>query len=66
MDPKRKASYGALISIFLILAIVVVGAFYVWGKRISQEGPTVTLPDQTIYETASSTDDTTSGTMQGL
>ena len=33
---KRNASYGALISIIIILAIVVVGAFYSWGKRIEQ------------------------------
>lgn len=33
---KKNASYGALISITIILAIVVVGAFYSWGKRIEQ------------------------------
>ncbi len=33
---KKNASYGALISIIIILAIVVVGAFYSWGERIEK------------------------------
>lgn len=37
MDPQKNASYGALISIVLILAIVVIGAFYVWGERIKEQ-----------------------------
>ena len=49
---KRNASYGALISIIIILAIVVVGAFYSWGERIEKnnvqpvinEVPGVTAP----------------------
>ncbi len=36
---KENASYGALISIVIILALVVVGAFYSWGKRIEQNQP---------------------------
>jgi len=37
-QPERKrASYGALISIVLILLIVIVGAFYAWGQRIASE-----------------------------
>jgi hypothetical protein len=59
MDPKPNASYGALISIILILAIVVVGAFYVWDQRVSQTGQNVTLPTQTVDETGSSTDAST-------
>ena len=36
MNPQKNASYGALISIVLILVIIVIGAFYVWGERINQ------------------------------
>jgi uncharacterized protein HemX len=32
----RNASWGALISITIILAMVIVGAFYSWGKRIRE------------------------------
>ena len=34
---RRNASWGAIISITIILAMVIVGAFYAWGERISQE-----------------------------
>jgi uncharacterized protein HemX len=33
----KNASWGALISIAIILAMVIVGAFYAWGQRISEE-----------------------------
>ena len=32
----RNASWGAIISITIILAMVIIGAFYSWGQRISQ------------------------------
>ncbi len=52
MDPNQpNASYGALISIVLILAIVVVGAFYVWGKRVSEQGKVIELPPMTSTTT---------------
>ncbi|MBP6860606.1 MAG: hypothetical protein KBC38_03550 [Candidatus Pacebacteria bacterium] len=44
MPPKKNASYGALISIFLILAIVVIGAFYVWGERIEKRKAPLPTP----------------------
>lgn len=35
--PSPKAqSWGALISIGVIVLMVVVGAFYAWGKRVSE------------------------------
>lgn len=34
---RRNASWGAILSIFIILVMVVVGAFYAWGQRISEE-----------------------------
>lgn len=46
-EQKRNASYGALISIVIILLIVIVGAFYAWGSRIASEripSPEVQLP----------------------
>jgi hypothetical protein len=33
----RNASWGAIISITIILAMVIIGAFYAWGQRISEE-----------------------------
>ena len=33
----RDASWGAVISITIILTMVIVGAFYSWGQRISEE-----------------------------
>lgn len=49
-NAKKDASYGALISIVLILAIIVVGAFYVWGQRIEQNGQVIELPEATTTE----------------
>jgi hypothetical protein len=54
MDPKPNASYGALISIVLILAIIVVGAVYVWGQRIEERAK------NTQAQASSSTDSTSS------
>jgi len=33
----KNASWGAIISIVIILAMVIIGAFYAWGQRISEE-----------------------------
>lgn len=33
---QKQQSYGALISVILILLMIVVGAFYAWGKRVSE------------------------------
>ncbi|MSU74319.1 DUF3149 domain-containing protein [Candidatus Kaiserbacteria bacterium] len=36
--PSAKAqSWGTVISIIVIVLMVVIGAFYAWGKRIAQE-----------------------------
>ena len=35
--PSPKAqSWGALISIIIIVLMIIIGAFYSWGKRISE------------------------------
>lgn len=37
-SPSPKAqSWGAVISIIIIVLMIVIGAFYAWGNRISQE-----------------------------
>jgi hypothetical protein len=33
----RDASWGAIISLVVILVMIVVGAFYAWGQRVAQE-----------------------------
>jgi len=36
--PSPKAqSWGALISIVVIVLMIIVGAFYAWGKRIARQ-----------------------------
>lgn len=36
--PSPKAqSWGAIISIIIIVLMIIIGAFYSWGKRIAQE-----------------------------
>lgn len=32
----RNASWGVLISIVVILLMIVVGAFYMWGQRLAE------------------------------
>jgi hypothetical protein len=47
---KKNASYGALLSIVLILAIVVVGAFYVYQQRLAKVSTPIVLPTATTTE----------------
>ncbi len=35
-SPKQQ-QWGVLISIVVIVLMIVIGAFYAWGKRIAQE-----------------------------
>lgn len=36
--PSPKAqSWGAIISIIIIVLMIIIGAFYSWGKRVAQE-----------------------------
>lgn len=37
-EPERKASWGALISICILLGLFVIAALYVWGERVHEEG----------------------------
>lgn len=36
LPSKKQQSYGAIISVILIMLMIVVGAFYAWGKRINE------------------------------
>lgn len=47
--PSKKAqSWGAVLSIVVIVLMIVVGAFYAWGKRVAQdEYSTLTAPSAT-------------------
>jgi hypothetical protein len=47
--PSPKAqSWGAFISIIIIMLMVIIGAFYAWGQRIAQQqqtfAPATTTP----------------------
>lgn len=33
----KQQSWGTIVSLVLIILMIVVGAFYAWGKRISEE-----------------------------
>lgn len=36
MPTPRQQSWGAVISIVVIVLMILIGAFYAWGKRISE------------------------------
>lgn len=44
---KEKSSTGTLITLLIIVAIIVIGAFYTWGERVAQdrELPPTELPE---------------------
>lgn len=46
-------SYGSVLSILLIVLVLVLGAFYVWNKRINEERPQNATPDAEVVPTAS-------------
>ncbi|HYF29141.1 MAG TPA: hypothetical protein VEA36_02110 [Candidatus Paceibacterota bacterium] len=35
--PKAKGGWGAIIAIFLIVALIITAAFYSWGERLATE-----------------------------
>ncbi len=37
---ESKGSAGSVIAILLIVSLLVVGAFYVWGQRVSEQRAT--------------------------
>jgi len=36
MPSPKAQSWGAVISIIIIVLMVIIGAFYAWGQRISE------------------------------
>lgn len=45
--PKEKSSVGTLIVLLVIVAMIVVGAFYVWGQRVAEDRGTPPV-DETV------------------
>ncbi len=47
VTPKEKSSAGTLITLLIIVAIIVIGAFYTWGERVAEdrEVPPTELPE---------------------
>ncbi len=41
---QKQQSWGVVISIILIVLMIVIGAFYSWGKRIAEEKALTTPP----------------------
>ena len=44
---KQKSSVGTIIILVIIVAIIVIGAFYTWGQRVAEERglPPTELPE---------------------
>ncbi|MGD0328734.1 MAG: hypothetical protein ABSB00_03450 [Minisyncoccia bacterium] len=42
MPSPKAQSWGVVISIIIIVLMIIIGAFYAWGERISQEKTSVT------------------------
>lgn len=34
---REKSSAGAIVTLIIIVAVIVIGAFYVWGERVAEE-----------------------------
>lgn len=34
---KEKSSVGALVTLFIVIAVIVIGALYVWGERVAEK-----------------------------
>lgn len=41
-----KGSYGSVLSILLIVLILVMGAFYMWNKRVAENATRYATPDE--------------------
>lgn len=62
--PAKKSSAGPLFGIIIILVLLVIGAFYIWGERLNEKraaeeaalqlhSSTTTLPDIIRVSTSS-------------
>jgi len=49
--PSAKAqSWGAVLSIIIIVLMIIIGAFYAWGKRITEGVPPIVPADSTVTQ----------------
>ena len=54
MPPKKRGGMGPLIGIFIIVVLLLVGALYFWGQKLSQQetvAPTEQVEDQAPQST---------------
>ena len=51
--PKKSGGMGPILGILIIILLLIVGALYLWGEKLSQEdGATQTQTENTGYEDA--------------
>lgn len=55
-EPKKGGSLGGIIAILVILVLIVVGALYFWGERVSQSPSPTDTQVETLQEQGDSTD----------
>ncbi len=61
VSTEKEQSWGAIIAIFVILAMVILGAFYAWNKRVAREQ---ILPIHASAATATHADASTTANTQ--
>ncbi len=47
MEPQQKSSVGSIIGTIIIIAIIILGGLYFWGKRIEESKETESLVNET-------------------
>lgn len=63
-EAVKTASYGPMLGIVLIVAVLVIGAFYVWGQRLAEDqqpvmpengvrGDTIPFEDESMMDEGS-------------
>lgn len=62
-EAKKGAAYGSMLGIVLIVAVLVVGAFYVWGERLKTETPPV--PEEGVRGGDANPDGALDGSVEG-
>lgn len=46
-EARKGTAYGAILGIILIVVVLVVGAFYVWGERLKKQNE-VMIPENGV------------------
>ena len=52
MEPQQKSSVGSIIGTIIIIAIIILGGLYFWGKRIEESKETDGLVNETSQSEA--------------